>query len=132
MLSRFTACTAACMAAALMTLAGCSKGSTSLGVHADPARAAHEIYAHRCASCHGQQGRGDGPLARSLPVAPRAFANAEWQTTATNERIEQAIVRGGEAVGGSALMPPNPDLGSDPRVLRSLVSLIRGFKSPSE
>lgn len=29
-----------------------------------------ETYAENCAACHGSGGRGDGPLARTLPVAP--------------------------------------------------------------
>ncbi len=29
-----------------------------------------QIYAQNCTSCHGEQGRGDGPVATTLPVPP--------------------------------------------------------------
>lgn len=29
-----------------------------------------ELYAVNCAACHGQEGRGDGPVAATLPVPP--------------------------------------------------------------
>ena len=32
-----------------------------------------EIYAQSCASCHGFQGRGDGPLARTMVPRPADF-----------------------------------------------------------
>ena len=31
------------------------------------------VYAQRCLNCHGASGRGDGPLAAALPVAPPDF-----------------------------------------------------------
>ena len=31
------------------------------------------LYAQRCANCHGQSGRGDGPIAAALPIAPPDF-----------------------------------------------------------
>ncbi|MBM2805934.1 MAG: Cytochrome c [Deltaproteobacteria bacterium] len=31
------------------------------------------VYTQRCLNCHGVSGRGDGPMAASLPVAPPDF-----------------------------------------------------------
>ena len=31
------------------------------------------LYAQRCLNCHGTSGRGDGPIAASLPVPPPDF-----------------------------------------------------------
>ncbi len=31
------------------------------------------LYAQRCLNCHGPSGRGDGPIAASLPVPPPDF-----------------------------------------------------------
>jgi high-affinity iron transporter len=36
-------------------------------------RAARELYAGRCATCHGSEGRGDGPAAGGLEPAPTDF-----------------------------------------------------------
>jgi high-affinity iron transporter len=36
----------------------------------------HALYTANCASCHGDAGRGDGPAAKSLSVAPPAIGDA--------------------------------------------------------
>ena len=36
----------------------------------------HALYTSSCASCHGEAGRGDGPAAKSLSVAPPAVGDA--------------------------------------------------------
>ena len=36
----------------------------------DPVRAGHDAYVARCASCHGADGRGEGPVAPALRVPP--------------------------------------------------------------
>ncbi len=41
---------------------------------ADPARGA-ELYAQHCASCHGAQGRGDGPSASEMSPRPTDLTN---------------------------------------------------------
>jgi high-affinity iron transporter len=40
-------------------------------------RAARELYAARCAACHGAEGRGDGPAAKGLDPAPSDFHDHE-------------------------------------------------------
>lgn len=37
---------------------------------AEEIAAGYALYRRNCVACHGQQGRGDGPLASALPVAP--------------------------------------------------------------
>jgi putative copper resistance protein D len=51
---------------------------------APPASAAilaigERVYKDQCLACHGTAGRGDGAMARSLPVKPRSFAGDEWR-----------------------------------------------------
>ncbi len=36
-----------------------------------------ELYQKQCASCHGAQGRGDGPAAKALPSPPADFLDLE-------------------------------------------------------
>jgi mono/diheme cytochrome c family protein len=81
------------------------------------------LYGSRCATCHGDHGRGDGPGGAALEPRPRDFANAAWQASTSDARIAQTIREGGAAVGLSPFMPPQPDL-SD-RQLRKLVTYIR-------
>ncbi|MDB5352973.1 MAG: cytochrome c, mono- and diheme variant family [Planctomycetota bacterium] len=48
-----------------------------------------EIYLARCISCHGERGRGDGPLAKGLAgPRPRDFSGEEWKH---GEKPEQAL-----------------------------------------
>lgn len=67
------------------------------------------VYTSRCASCHGEAGRGDGPLAGSLQPRPRSFSDP-WKGDRTEARARAVIREGGAAHGLSPLMPPHPDL----------------------
>ncbi|MGB1016289.1 MAG: c-type cytochrome [Nannocystaceae bacterium] len=42
-----------------------------------------KLYLRSCASCHGYEGKGDGPAARSLDPKPRNFQNADFLYTST-------------------------------------------------
>lgn len=55
---------------------------------------AKEMYAARCAFCHGPDGKGDGPTGASLRPPPTNFSNPEFWKTATTESVSQAIVAG--------------------------------------
>jgi len=88
---------------------------------------ARGYYAERCAHCHGASGRGDGASARTLTPSPRDYSEKAWQKSVTDEELRTAIVRGGPAVGKSAIMPASPDLATKPELIAGLVELIRGF-----
>lgn len=120
-------------ALALAAVAGCSKkeGGSGGGEAAQSAPVsgdAKEIFAQRCSTCHGQDGKGDGPAAAALNPKPQNYTSPEWQAKVTDDEIRKAIVEGGAAVGKSPLMPPNPDLASKPEVVNGLVAIVRGFK----
>jgi len=80
-----------------------------------------------CATCHGEDGRGNGPAAPNLSVKPRDYTDPTWQASVTDDQIRQIILLGGQKVGKSALMPGNGDLKDKPEVLDGLVAIIRGF-----
>ncbi len=88
---------------------------------------AEEIFAQRCVTCHGADGKGDGPGAKALAVKPRNYTDAKWQTSVTDEHIREIIVKGGAAVGKDPGMPPNPDLADEPEVVEGLVKKVRSF-----
>jgi cytochrome c553 len=131
-------------AAAALLVAGCSKGSpkpdaaraaTPAPVHTVTAPAvpyvseadARKAFLGRCASCHGMEGKGDGPGATSLNPKPRNYTDKEWQKTVTDDQIGKTILYGGAAIGKSPIMPANPDLGSKPEMITALVKIVRGF-----
>lgn len=93
----------------------------------DALAAAQQMFGTVCAACHGTDGTGSGPAAASLDPKPRNYTDAAWQASVTDEQIKQIIVQGGQAVGKSAMMPPNPQLKDQPEVVDALVTIIRGF-----
>ena len=86
---------------------------------------AAEIWESRCATCHGAEGKGDGPAAAGLQPRPVNFHNLNWQKVVTDEQIAKAIVEGGGAVGLSDQMAANPDLEDEPAVVKALVAHVR-------
>lgn len=123
--------------AVLLTLVGifsqgCKSGgaggsSGGVKVTGNDRQEAHQIFTTRCAACHGQFGRGDGPGAAGLNPKPRNYADAAWQKATTDEEIEKAIVYGGAAVGKSLQMVANPDLQAKPGVVAALREIVRTF-----
>jgi mono/diheme cytochrome c family protein len=90
--------------------------------------AAATYFKQKCVVCHGDHGAGDGPGAAALNPKPRAFGDATWQSSATDEKIAKAIIEGGAAVGKDAAMAANPDLRGKPELVAELVKIVRGFK----
>ena len=88
---------------------------------------ARKFYAERCASCHGDQGNGDGPGAFAIKPKPRNYTDPEWQKSVTDEELAKAIVKGGAAVGKSYMMPASYDLRSKPELTAALVAMVRSF-----
>lgn len=89
---------------------------------------AAQIFSTRCAVCHGAQGMGDGPGSAGLNPHPRNFTDAAWQDSVEDSYLERIIQYGGAAVGKSAAMPSNPDLGSRPAVLAALREHVRSLR----
>ena len=108
------------------------KGNTTTKVDVaaaamDPKAEAEQIFQQRCVLCHGTEGKGDGVGAASLNPKPRAYADAAWQKSVTDDYLAKVILEGGAAVGKSPLMVANPDLKDKPEVLKGLVAKVRSF-----
>jgi mono/diheme cytochrome c family protein len=126
----------------LLLLGGCSKHAAPEAVTSkaepvesdvplpppDPAQEARKLFTTKCMTCHGDHGAGDGPNAATLDPKPRAFADAKWQDSVSDEQIKKTIVEGGPAVGKSAAMSANPELENKPEELSALVKIVRDFK----
>ena len=52
------------------------------------------IYVAKCQSCHGPEGRGDGPAARALPKRPRDMSQPAFWTEFSDEQVETIVIRG--------------------------------------
>lgn len=66
-----------------------------------------QLYAAQCASCHGPDGRGDGPLAAGLDPPPIAFADRERAAQRSLFALYEVISQGieGTAMPSYAALP---------------------------
>lgn len=108
-----------------LTACGNKGGDAAASVPEAAMAEAKTIFAQRCATCHGPEGKGDGPAGQALNPKPRTFSDKAWQEKVNDEHIAKIIIGGGPAVGLSPMMAPNPDLKEKPAVVKGLVKLVR-------
>lgn len=85
-----------------------------------------KIYDFRCSSCHGPDGRGQGPVANQLVVAPANFTADTLIAAGNFEGLHERIRVGGGPVHGSA-MPPWGQIFGDGEIW-DLVAFISTFQ----
>ena len=92
-----------------LVLAGATHAPAQEADEAAAAEAARaegaRIYLERCAACHGESGRGDGPMAKMYPVPPTNFSDASFMETRTDEGMREIISLGGGPIGRAPFMP---------------------------
>ena len=64
-----------------------------------------ETFQSTCATCHGTDGKGDGPGAAALNPKPRNLTDAAYMSTQTNKLLFKVISEGGAAAQLSPAMP---------------------------
>src|SRR5262245_45598975 len=69
-----------------------SSGAVAGG--AGDAAAGEKIYKLRCTPCHGPQGKGDGPLGKSLNPKPRDHTDGAYMKTRTDAELIDVITNG--------------------------------------
>lgn len=91
------------------------------------AAAGQDTYNRLCASCHGPDGAGDGPVGKALPAGllPNLQAGT-FKYGTDDEKLKEFISKGGAAVGLSPLMPAHTSL--SPEELNDLVKFIHTLK----
>ena len=89
----------------------------------DPASAK---YASLCSSCHGNDGKADGPAAAAMNPKPRNLHDKVWQAKVDDSHIAKVIKEGGASVGLSGTMPPWGAVLSDDEV-KGLIAKIRDW-----
>ena len=78
------------------------------------ALAGGDIYAFRCAGCHGETGRGDGPASASLAtVKPADFTSDTLLANRDFDAVYDRIREGGQGVHGSSMPPWGVALSDD-------------------
>ena len=115
--------------AVLGALASCSSEPAPTAVtpesQAQVVRGAILFKENACYTCHGEKGRGDGILSKTLNPPPRNYYDKAWQASVTDEHIKNVIKKGGEANGLSSVMAPYEKQITDEADYDALVALIR-------
>lgn len=114
--------------AAVITRTASAAGSPALRpVSAPPADSGGAtLYARFCTGCHGPQGRGDGPNAKSLPVPPARHASREAMSVRPDDSLYDTIAGGGAIMNRSPRMPAYGTT-LTPAQIRALVRHIRSL-----
>ncbi len=85
--------------------------------------AGQAIYSANCASCHGENGGGDGPAAAALDPKPTAFSDADIMATMTDSYLYWRISEGGIAPPFNSQMPPWKDVLSEEQIWQVITYL---------
>jgi mono/diheme cytochrome c family protein len=90
------------------------------------------IFAQTCATCHGPEGKGDGPAGASLTPKPRNFTqNAGWKNGTRLEAIYKTL---DEGIKGSSMVSyrdlPKRDRMALAHVVQSLGAFDHGASDP--
>jgi mono/diheme cytochrome c family protein len=92
-----------------------------------------KTYEELCITCHGPEGKGDGPAGITAVPMPRDFSVGQFKfdadsdgRTGTDADLFLVIRDGGTAVGGNPLMAAWAHLGDD--TIRELVAYIRSLE----
>lgn len=103
-------------------------GAWALGLALGAAAAAAEpdagprLFAERCSGCHGDDGRGDGPMAPALVPKPRDLRTAAFWRDRTDADLRTAVVKGKPGT----MMPPFAGVLTDAEI-DALVRFMRTF-----
>ena len=89
--------------------------------------AGKDNFIANCSPCHGDAGKGDGPLAETLGegVVPRNLSDANLLSTRSDEFLFKVIKTGGVAVGFSEAMPSWKETFTDVEI-KQIIQYIRG------
>ncbi|MEN9847259.1 MAG: hypothetical protein RIS36_2406 [Pseudomonadota bacterium] len=86
-----------------------------------------ELYAQRCAMCHGDKGAGDGPVAATIPEGMKPRNLTETYKYATDDaKFKELLQKGGAGVGLSPLMPAQSDL--KPEDIDTIIAFVKSLK----
>lgn len=98
----------------------------ALWISADAVAASpDEIYAQKCAGCHGKDGKAQTAMGKKLGM--KDLTDAKIQAAAKDADWEKAILEGVKNPDGKVIMPPYKGKVT-PEEAKALVKICRDFK----
>ncbi len=92
------------------------------------------LYSANCSSCHGESGKGDGPVGAVLQPPPRDFSVGDFKfdadgdgTPGTDADLTAVISKGAAEFGGNQMMAPWGGILSDSDTA-DVVAYVRSLK----
>lgn len=120
-------------ALAVTAIAVLAVATTPLAARAGNAENGATIYKTNCVTCHGEGGKGDGPVGAALNPPPRDFTQGNFKfdpngdgTPGEDADLIAVIKNGAGTYGGSPLMAPWGHLPESD--INDLVAFIRSLK----
>jgi mono/diheme cytochrome c family protein len=118
----------------LVSIAALAMLLAPAGALAGDAEAGKAAYTANCTSCHGDTGKGDGPVGQVLQPPPRDFSVADFKfdadedgTPGSDADLVLVISKGAGAFGGNQMMAAWGGVLSDEDV-DNVVAYIRTLK----
>lgn len=107
------------------TIAFIGSGLLVLWLSSSAMAGAPEIFAQKCAGCHGKDGKAQTTMGKKLSV--KDLTDAKVQAAAKDENWEKGITEGVKNDAGKVVMQPNKGKIS-PDDIKALVKVCRDFK----
>jgi mono/diheme cytochrome c family protein len=101
-----------------------SAESAAVETDAEAGKADYHIY---CASCHGETGAGDGPVAQALNPKPARHNDGAYMNPLKDDYLFKVIKFGGASVGKSPMMAP---MGLSDQQVRNVIAFMRTLAEP--